>query len=129
MGDITEHHMLTLSAHILNSTIKLLEQNDNKSAIFYIMEIKFNLQNILLLLFLILLEILTVFGNILVLMAIFVDFHLRSPAHYLMGSLATADLLLGMLVFPFSSIQLFFDKWFFGDRLCEFWLSKSKKLK
>jgi hypothetical protein len=39
--------------------------------------------------------ILTVFGNILVLLAIFFDFHLRSPTHYLMGSLALADLLLG----------------------------------
>lgn len=124
IGEVTGNHLSTFSVTILNSTYKLLEQNDNKSAFFYIMEIKFNLQNIFLLLFLLLLEFLTVFGNILVLMAIFVDFHLRSPAHYLMGSLATADLLLGMLVFPFSSIQLFFDKWFFGDKLCEFWLSK-----
>ncbi|RNA44398.1 putative G- coupled receptor No9, partial [Brachionus plicatilis] len=123
IGETAQLHLSTLSAPILNSTYKLLDQTDNKSAIFYIIEIKFNIQNILLLLFLFVLEFLTVFGNILVLMAIFVDFHLRSPAHYLMGSLATADLLLGMLVFPFSSIQLFFDKWFFGDKLCEFWLT------
>lgn len=41
--------------------------------------------------------LLTVFGNILVLLAIFFDFHLRSPTHYLMGSLAFADFLIGNL--------------------------------
>lgn len=122
IGEINHHHLSTLSSPILNSSIKIFEQND-KSAIFYIIEIQFNIQNIFLLIFLFLLEFLTVLGNILVLLAIFVDFHLRSPTHYLMGSLATADLLLGMLVLPFSSIQLLFDKWFFGDKLCEFWLS------
>ena len=40
----------------------------------------------------------TVFGNTLVLLAIFCDFHLRSPTHYLMGSLALADLMLGLCV-------------------------------
>ena len=52
-------------------------------------------QNVLLALFLISLGLSTVFGNTFVLLAIFIDFHLRSPTHYLMGSLALADLLLG----------------------------------
>jgi hypothetical protein len=42
-----------------------------------------------------LMVLLTVFGNIFVLLAILIDFHLRSPTHFLMGSLAVADLLLG----------------------------------
>lgn len=67
----------------------------------------FPFKNTMLALFLISLGLLTVLGNILVLLAIFVDFHLRSPTHYLMGSLAIADLLLGTLVLPFSSTQLF----------------------
>lgn len=39
--------------------------------------------------------ILTILGNILVLIALCVDFALRSPTHLLMGNLACADLLLG----------------------------------
>ena len=52
-------------------------------------------QNVFLALFLISLGLSTIFGNTFVLLAIFIDFHLRSPTHYLMGSLALADLLLG----------------------------------
>jgi hypothetical protein len=39
--------------------------------------------------------VLTLLGNILVLIALCVDFALRSPTHLLMGNLACADLLLG----------------------------------
>ena len=39
--------------------------------------------------------LLTIFGNILVLIALCIDFALRSPTHLLMGNLACADLLLG----------------------------------
>jgi len=56
----------------------------------------FSFQNILLVIFLIALGILTILGNVLVLLAILTDFHLRSPSHYLMGSLAMTDLLLGI---------------------------------
>ncbi|CAF5118736.1 unnamed protein product, partial [Rotaria magnacalcarata] len=38
--------------------------------------------------------LLTILGNILVLIAICIDFALRSPTHLLMGNLACADLLL-----------------------------------
>jgi len=41
--------------------------------------------------------VLTILGNILVLIALCIDFALRSPTHLLMGNLACADLLLGKL--------------------------------
>jgi len=44
---------------------------------------------------------LTILGNILVLIALCVDFALRSPTHLLMGNLACADLLLGNSIFLF----------------------------
>ncbi len=84
----------------------------------------FTLENVLLAAFLICLALATILGNIFVLLAIFVDFHLRSPTHYMMGSLAMADLLLGSLVLPFSSVQLYFDTWPFGGWYCEVWLGK-----
>lgn len=42
-----------------------------------------------------LIVVLTIAGNILVLIALCCDFALRSPTHLLMGNLACADLLLG----------------------------------
>jgi hypothetical protein len=50
---------------------------------------------ILLALFLFSLLMFTIFGNLLVLLALYADSRLRLPSHYLMGSLAIADLLLG----------------------------------
>jgi hypothetical protein len=49
--------------------------------------------------------VLTVLGNILVLIALCVDFALRSPTHLLMGNLACADLLLGNQVVHFILID------------------------
>lgn len=59
---------------------------------------EFTLKNVFLVLFLLCLGVVTIFGNIIVLLAIFVDFRLRQPTHYLLGSLALADLLLGKLI-------------------------------
>ncbi|CAF1075321.1 unnamed protein product [Adineta steineri] len=68
--------------------------------------------------------ILTVVGNILVLIALCFDFALRSPTHLLMGNLACADLLLGITVLPFSAtLEIFEGKWLFGRIFCHLWLS------
>ena len=45
--------------------------------------------------------LLTILGNILVLIALYINFALRSPTHLLMGNLACADLLLGNSMFRF----------------------------
>jgi hypothetical protein len=84
--------------------------------------IAFTIENVLLAAFLICLALATILGNTFVLLAICMDVHLRLPTHFLMGSLAMADLLLGSLVLPFSSVQLYFDTWPFGSWYCEVWL-------
>lgn len=43
--------------------------------------------------------LLTILGNILVLIALYINLALRSPTHLLMGNLACADLLLGKVSF------------------------------
>ena len=89
------------SSMSINSTMisKFLEQNNhpNESNILYYSEspYEFSIKNILLVLFLVVLALSTICGNTFVILAIFVDFHLRLPTHYMMGSLALADLLLG----------------------------------
>ena len=45
----------------------------------------------------------TIFGNVLVLMAVAFSRNLRSSTHYLIVNLAVADLLLGTTVLPFSA--------------------------
>jgi hypothetical protein len=67
---------------------------------------EFTFKNAFLVLFLISLSVVIILGNTIVLLAIFVDFRLRQPTHYLMGSLALADLLLGMQVDFFNSLPV-----------------------
>lgn len=81
-------------------------------------------KNAVLALFLVFLDLLTIVGNSFVVLAIIFDLHLRSPTHYLMGSLALADLLIGAVVLPFSSFQLYFGSWPFGNVFCTIWKSK-----
>jgi hypothetical protein len=45
----------------------------------------------------------TVTGNVMVLLAVFVNSHLRSTTNYFIVNLAIADLLLGTTVLPFSA--------------------------
>ena len=85
-------------------------------------------ENVCLIIFLVLLDLLTVVGNSLTILAILLDYHLRSPTHFLMGSLAMADLLIGTAVLPYSSYQLYFNSWPFGSVLCTIWKSKWWKL-
>lgn len=106
------------------SAVSNLTSIDNSTS--SLNSIDFTFGRIFLVIFLIALEFLTIFGNLLVLLSIFVDFHLRTPSHFLMGSLAIADLMLGLLVLPFSSLQLYFDRWLFNDLFCEIWISELK---
>ena len=71
--------------------------------------IELTVKNVFLAIFLITLGLSTILGNTFVLLAIFIDFHLRSPTHYLMGSLAVADLLLGLRSF-FSIFEILLFK-------------------
>lgn len=69
------------------------------------------------------LDILVVAGNLLVLLAFVVDRHLRTPTHYFIGSLAAADLALGIFVLPFAIAFETTGAWTFGVPLCQLWLA------
>ena len=89
-----------------------------------VLPFELNLQNIVLCVFLLIMLCLTIGGNIFVILAICADSHLRSPTHFLMGSLAVADLLLGTTVLPFSAVKLLMnEKWPFGEIFCDIWLA------
>jgi hypothetical protein len=67
----------------------------------------------------------TIVGNILVILAFFIDKPIRQGgmSNYLIINLAISDLLLGIAVLPFSASYSTFGIWYFGKFLCEFWLA------
>ncbi|XP_074496930.1 trace amine-associated receptor 1-like [Sebastes fasciatus] len=72
--------------------------------------------------------ILTVCGNFLVAVSIAFFKQLRTPTNYLIASLAVSDLLLGLLVMLPAMVQCVESCWYFGDVLCEVYLSSDVML-
>ncbi|KAM6970563.1 5-hydroxytryptamine receptor 1F [Aplochiton taeniatus] len=78
---------------------------------------------ILLTLTLSVLAVLTTAINCLVITAIMVTRKLHHPANYLICSLAMTDLLVAVLVMPFSIVYIQQESWAMGPIVCNMWLS------
>ena len=70
---------------------------------------------------LIFIVLLTVSGNLLILMALINTPSLRTATHYLIANLAFADLLVGCCVLPFSLVLQVTGNWYFGQVFCGIW--------
>lgn len=70
-----------------------------------------------------LLILMTVGGNVLVCLAVVASRRLRSVTNCFIVSLAVIDLLLGLLVLPFSAVLELSDDWPLGPAFCNFYIS------
>ncbi|KAL5284016.1 GPROAR1 family protein [Megaselia abdita] len=68
-------------------------------------------------------NVLVIGGNCLVIAAVFCSNKLRSVTNFFIVNLAVADLLVGLLVLPFSATWEVFKVWIFGDVWCKIWLA------
>ncbi|XP_067104197.1 alpha-1A adrenergic receptor-like [Osmerus mordax] len=60
-------------------------------------------------------------GNILVILSVVCNRHLRTPTNYFIINLAIADLLLGTTVLPVSATLEILNYWVFGRIFCDIW--------
>ncbi|XP_026118390.1 trace amine-associated receptor 4-like [Carassius auratus] len=69
--------------------------------------------------FMVLMILTTVFGNLLIIISISHFKQLQSPTHLIVRSLAASDCLLGSLVMPYSMVRSVEGCWYLGDFVCE----------
>ncbi|KAH7642684.1 putative g-protein coupled receptor no9 [Dermatophagoides farinae] len=98
--------------------------NDNHHQ--YIEELlkeKFNNATVIIsVIILVLINIMVIFGNILVILSVFASSKLRTVTNFFIVSLAVADFLVGIAVLPYSLTFEILDTWIFGEVWCQGWL-------
>lgn len=103
--------------------IPIMEKDLNMTNMEPIISINYSLPiMIIVAVFLLLLIITTVFGNLLVGLALFKFRQLRTVSNCLIGNLAVSDFLLSTTILPLSAFNECLGYWVFGEALCYFWL-------
>ncbi|XP_075587528.1 uncharacterized protein LOC124499161 [Dermatophagoides farinae] len=69
------------------------------------------------------LSLITILGNVLVMVAFKIDRQLQTISNYFLLSLAVADFLIGFISMPLSLIYIVADGWPLGYSICDIWLA------
>uniref|UniRef100_A0AAN0LM86 Serotonin receptor-like protein n=1 Tax=Polyphagotarsonemus latus TaxID=1204166 RepID=A0AAN0LM86_9ACAR len=110
------NELIENSTKINNSSKTKFLEGSNSSPNHYSL-----LMKIVICLILIVLILLTIVGNIFVIVAICLDKNLQSAQNYLVLSLAVADLTVAILVMPLCAHMEILQRWTLGSELCTFW--------
>lgn len=81
------------------------------------------LEALLLTAMLTLIIVVTIVGNVLVILSVFTHKPLRIVQNFFIVSLAVADLTVAILVLPFNVVNMLVGRWIFGIHLCKLWLT------
>ncbi|XP_045475625.1 5-hydroxytryptamine receptor-like isoform X2 [Harmonia axyridis] len=73
--------------------------------------------------FLGLMILVTIIGNVFVIAAILLERYLQNVANYLVVSLAVADLMVACLVMPLGAVYVISNNWIMGPEICDLWTS------
>uniref|UniRef100_A0A0K0EJ71 G_PROTEIN_RECEP_F1_2 domain-containing protein n=1 Tax=Strongyloides stercoralis TaxID=6248 RepID=A0A0K0EJ71_STRER len=86
--------------------------------------VSFGIGSIFLIIFMGFLSVITVMGNLVVLLSYYLEKNIRQPSNYFIFSLAVSDLIIGLEGFPvFTYVVLNNNHWYYGEFLCYLWLS------
>ncbi|KAL3871604.1 hypothetical protein ACJMK2_039595 [Sinanodonta woodiana] len=94
--------------------------NANSSESFSYLSVE---EKVLLTCFMSIVILFTIIGNLVTLVAVLSGKYFKSMIHWFIASLATADLIVGCFVMPFSMLyNVTFDgEWYFGQFMCDVW--------
>ncbi|RNA30147.1 putative muscarinic acetylcholine receptor gar-2 [Brachionus plicatilis] len=68
-------------------------------------------------------SLITVSGNLLVMLSFFLDHQIRNPTNYFILSLSVSDFIIGMFSMPLLALYLMIGEWPFGRIICNLWLA------
>uniref|UniRef100_A0A7E4ZZZ5 G_PROTEIN_RECEP_F1_2 domain-containing protein n=1 Tax=Panagrellus redivivus TaxID=6233 RepID=A0A7E4ZZZ5_PANRE len=112
----------TISVPSTSTTEPFLAIDNSTDILAGVPDLCLGLSDVFVALFLILLIFTTIFGNILVVLSVFLYKRMRTFTNILLTSLATADLFVGVIVMPLALIDLLYrHNWPFGRMLCRIW--------
>ncbi|XP_063165887.1 alpha-1D adrenergic receptor [Candoia aspera] len=101
-----------------NGSLAREDGHSNSSAS---LALRLTLQSVGVGVFLAIFILLAIVGNILVILSVACNRHLRTVTNYFIINLAIADLLLSTTVLPFSATLEVLDLWVFGRIFCDIW--------